>query len=121
MATLTYRHFGNPTQDCLCAHYRKKVRLSSISAVELTGSNTINYSARKCHLIAARCGGFFDFIYIMLDVIGTCMQIFKNIDLKKKRLFSVKAVVHCFWLRLYRYIKIMTGAVSPIFLRTKSL
>ena len=40
-------------------------------------------------------------LYIMLDVIGTCMQNFKKIDLKKNRLFSFKAVVHCFCCILY--------------------
>ena len=38
-----------------------------------------------------RRGGFFDFIYIMLDVIGTCMQIFKNIDLKKTSTFFIQS------------------------------
>ena len=44
---------------------------------------------------AARCGwwphafrgGFIDFIYVIIEVISTCMQNFKKIDLKKKTWF----------------------------------
>ena len=32
-------------------------------------------------------GGFFDFIYVIIEVIGTCMQNFKKIDLKKNSTF----------------------------------
>ena len=32
---------------------------------------------------------FFDFIYVKLDVIGTCMQFFKKIDRKKNSKFFI--------------------------------
>ena len=52
---------------------------------------TLTYShfsnpGRRCHYF-----WFFDFIYIMLDVIGTCMQNFKKIDLKKNPSFFIQS------------------------------
>ena len=46
-------------------------------------------------------GGFFDFLYVILDIIATCMQNFKLIDRKKTENFSFENLLHCFWATLY--------------------
>ena len=46
-------------------------------------------------------GGFFDFIYVIIDAIGNCMQNFIEIDRKKNKLFSFKSSDHCFPVTLY--------------------
>ena len=104
------------------AHCLTKTRWTSIhsnlSLVQISEEDAIEMTSHACLLQCARgrlrpglpkClqfrgairGEFFDFIYVNQIVIGTCMQIFKKMTSKKTRLFSVKAVVHCFWHRLY--------------------
>ena len=44
---------------------------------------------------------FFYFIYVIIYVIGTCMQNFRKFDRQKNILFSSKDVGQCFCFRLY--------------------
>ena len=47
---------------------------------------------------------FFYFIYVILDVIATCIQNFKKVDRKKPtKLFSIENLLHSFCARLYVY------------------
>ena len=55
-------------------------------------------------------GHFLDFIYVIIDVIGTCMQIFKKIDRRKKpNFFHLKiwcnvSVADCTYMLLFYFV-----------------
>ena len=63
MATLTYSHFGNPTWN--------------------------HHAARGGWRPHTSRGGFFDFIYVTIDAIGTFMQNFIEIDRQKNQAFFI--------------------------------
>ena len=66
-------------------------------------------------------GHFFTlYIYIIIKVIGTCMQIFKKID-RKNELFSFENLVQCFCGRLYnlQYVQCASKTMRQIFKRKK--
>ena len=91
MATLTSRLFGNPGRSHHRARYaivHKKAFDESFPSFYSAYPLVMRASANRA--AAARGGwrphtsrgGFFDLIYVIIEVISTCMQIFKKIDLK---------------------------------------
>ena len=85
---MTFGNLGNPGGRYPQARYTivdKKAReLSFLPSIMHTSSSSARESrSRRLHAAAV----FFYFIYINLDVIGTCMQFFKNIEGKKTQNF----------------------------------
>ena len=74
-------------------------------------------------LAAARCGwwphafrgGLFDFIYVIIEVICTCMQNFKKIDLKKNSTFFIQSCSALFLLQtVHTYVLLTTRYLLSI-------
>ena len=92
MATLNYKLFATPGRQCHRAHY-SIVHKKAWWELSFLPSIARNYStARKClsrqpHAAAAIRGGFFDFIYVIIDAIGTYLQNFIKIDRQKNQAF----------------------------------
>ena len=124
MATLTYSHFGNHSRSHPCAHYTIRSTQESMKrAFLLLYYSTIVLVRASANWVAAARrgwqphafrGGFFDFIYVFTVVIGTCMQNFKKIDLKKNSTFLFKTVVHCFCCKLYTHTHTLTHSWGMI-------
>ena len=98
MATLTYRHFGNPGRSHHRARYaivHKKAFDESFPSFYSAYPLVMRASANRA--AAARGGwrphtsrgGFFDLIYVIIDAIGTCMQNFIEIDRQKNQAFFI--------------------------------
>ena len=114
MATLTYRHFGNPGRHLREAHYKivhKKAWLELFSDL-LTIFNVQNYShALQClscrpHAAAAGSHGLaaviFLTLYYKLEYHRYLHAKFQEDWPKKKtKLFSIENLIHCFCARLY--------------------
>ena len=96
MATLNYRHFGNPGGSYYRAHYSTQAiyLLHSLAFLPFLSSTVRvrKHSAGELQFYRPRGGGwprisrgrFFYFNHIFIDAICTCMQNFIKIDRKKK-------------------------------------
>ena len=116
MATLTYSPFGNPGRNYprACYNIRSKgsyefpsfLFLKSVTVVMRASANRVA-AARGGWWRHAFRGGFFDFIYVIIEVIGTCMQNFKKIDLKKNSTFFNQSCSALFLLQTVHLKKIL--------------
>ena len=115
MATLTYRHFGNPGRRRPKAHYNivhKKAWLELFSDL-LTSFNVQNHShALQCvssrpDAAAAGSRGLAAAIFLTIYISKLeyhrelACKISRRLTEKKPKLFSIENLIHCFCARLY--------------------